>query len=361
MFSPGVRCARRQYSRNSKLCKTAVDILNPLMSDYSAGARNAVRVCLGIGSRDRVAVIRDREATPIGDAIEAEALSAGAEVRSWTMEDWVERPAREFARPLADELIAFRPTASYYLGESQPGELAFRQPMLRLLTEQLNCRHGHMPGINDLLMQDGMAGDYEEIYRVTRRVWEIARHAARIDVTTKLGTELSATFSPSLRWISSDGRYHEQGLWGNLPDGETFTSPLGVDGVIAAEEIGDWFTPKYGIIDPPARLRVQGGRLTAVECDNPQLKVDIEAYMSQHHLSNRVGEFAIGTNVGLQRIVGNFLQDEKFPGVHMAFGDPYGHETGADWSCPSHVDVLASHATVSIDGRTIMADGKFTL
>jgi leucyl aminopeptidase (aminopeptidase T) len=329
------------------------------MKDFSAGARNAVRVCLGIGARDRVAVVRDREATPIAESIAAEASSAGAEVRSWTMEDWVKRPAREFPRNLADEVIAFKPTASYYLGKSLPGEIAFRQPLLRLLTEQLNCRHGHMPGIDEILMHDGMAGDYEEIYRVTRKVWEIGRHAARIDVTTKLGTELSATFSPTLKWIPADGRYHEQGLWGNLPEGETFTSPLSVDGVIAAEEIGDWFTPKYGVIDPPVRLYVKGGRLTAVETDNSELKKDIEAYLSQHEMSNRVGEFAIGTNVGLKNIVGNFLQDEKFPGVHMAFGDPYGRETGANWSCPSHVDVLASHATISVDGRTIMEDGRF--
>jgi aminopeptidase len=81
--------------------------------------------------------------------------------------------------------------------------------------------------------------------------------------------------------------------------------------------------------------------------------------MAQHPNSNRTGEFAIGTNVGLSRIVGNFLQDEKFPGVHIAFGNPAGFETGADWDCPSHVDVLASHATVSVDGRTIMENGRF--
>ena len=81
--------------------------------------------------------------------------------------------------------------------------------------------------------------------------------------------------------------------------------------------------------------------------------------MAQDPNSSRVGEFAIGTNVGLSEIVGNFLQDEKFPGVHIAFGDPYGFETGADWDCPWHVDVLASHATISVDGRNIMENGRF--
>jgi leucyl aminopeptidase (aminopeptidase T) len=96
-----------------------------------------------------------------------------------------------------------------------------------------------------------------------------------------------------------------------------------------------------------------------VETPDGQLSADISEYMAQHPNSNRTGEFAIGTNVGLSRIVGNFLQDEKFPGVHIAFGNPYGFETGADWDCPSHVDVLASHATVSVDGRAIMENGRF--
>ena len=30
-------------------------------------------------------------------------------------------------------------------------------------------------------------------------------------------------------------------------------------------------------------------------------------------------------------MIGVLLQDEKIPGVHLAFGDPYGSQTGADW------------------------------
>ena len=97
----------------------------------------------------------------------------------------------------------------------------------------------------------------------------------------------------------------------------------------------------------------------SIETPDAKLAADFREYTAQHPNSSRVGEFAIGTNVGLTRIVGNFLQDEKFPGVHMAFGDPYGHETGADWDAPSHVDVLASHATVALDGQRLMENGRF--
>jgi aminopeptidase len=332
-----------------------------MRGEYAAGARNAVRSCLNVGGEDRVAIIRDRPRMEIAEAIEEEAHTTGAAVRAWTMEDVVERPAISFPRTLADEIVRFHPTASFFIGTGLPGELAFRQPMLGLLADKLRCRHGHMIGINDLVMADGMAGDYDEIYRMTRKVFEIVRHAVRITVQTSLGTDLVATFSPALQWVPSDGRYWEQGRWGNLPEGETFTCPASVDGELAAEEMGDWFTEKYGMLSPPLRLQVRGSRLVSAETADVQLAREVREYMAQHPNSNRVGEFAIGTNVGLTRIVGNFLQDEKFPGVHIAFGDPYGHETKADWDCPSHVDALASHATVAVDGRTIMENGRFLI
>jgi len=334
----------------------------PLMRDeYAAGARNAVRSCLNIGGQDRVAIIRDRPRMEIAEAIEEEALATGATVRAWTLEEIATRPVTSFPRALADELVRFRPTASFFIGIGMRGELGFRQPMLHLLADDLRCRHGHMIGINDTVMKDGMAADYDEIYAVTRKVFEIVRHASRIAVNTSLGTDLVATFSPTLLWIPSDGRYWEQGRWGNLPEGETFTCPASVDGEIAAEEMGDWFAEKYGTLSPPLRIKVRAGRMVSVETPDAQLAAEVREYMSQHPNSNRVGEFAVGTNVGLTRIVGNFLQDEKFPGVHIAFGDPYGFETKAEWACPSHVDALASHATVTVDGRTIMENGRFVL
>ncbi|HEX6549031.1 MAG TPA: aminopeptidase [Candidatus Dormibacteraeota bacterium] len=332
-----------------------------MLPEYARGARNAVRACLNVRDGDRVAMIKARSTEEIAAAIEEEAEAAGAGVRSWVMEDIVERPAREFPRAFAEELKRYRPTVSYYCGDVLAGELAFRHPMRQLLVDELRCRHGHMPGMNRRLMLDGMAGDYEEIYRITRQVWEIARQASQIEVATVLGTEIRATFNPAWKWIPSDGRYWEPGQWGNLPEGETFTAPWSVEGLIAAEEIGDYFTEKYGPLLKPVRLRVRDSRVVAVDGEPEALRAELEGYLAQHPNSARAGEFAIGTNVGLTELVGNFLQDEKFPGVHVAFGDPYPEETGANWDAPTHVDVLASHADVVVDGRKIMEGGRFLI
>ena len=53
-------------------------------------------------------------------------------------------------------------------------------------------------------------------------------------------------------------------------------------------------------------------------------------------------------------MIGVLLQDEKVPGVHLAFGDPYGSQTGADWKSRTHIDVLTRDCDVWIDDEQVI-------
>jgi leucyl aminopeptidase (aminopeptidase T) len=110
-----------------------------LLPEFVAGAENAVRTCLNVQDGDRVAVIETADRRDIAESIKETARATGADVRSWVMDDLVKRPAREFPKALADDILHFRPTVSYYVGEGMPGELAFRQPMLDLLVRHLGA------------------------------------------------------------------------------------------------------------------------------------------------------------------------------------------------------------------------------
>jgi aminopeptidase len=74
-----------------------------------------------------------------------------------------------------------------------------------------------------------------------------------------------------------------------------------------------------------------------------------------------VGEFAIGTNTGLTDLIYNLLQDEKFPGIHIAFGSSLPGKTGAKWDSKAHVDGVIKNPTIHVDGETIMENGTFHL
>ena len=54
------------------------------------------------------------------------------------------------------------------------------------------------------------------------------------------------------------------------------------------------------------------------------------------------------------------LQDEKIPGVHIAFGHPYTEHTGADWSAKTHVDMVGRDFDMLVRRRADHGEGGAT-
>jgi aminopeptidase len=326
------------------------------------GAANAVQVCMAVEGSDRVVVVTDRAREAIGRALAEEAGTAARAVKVLVFEDFTERPAVGYPSAMQSEIADFKPTVSFFAATALPGELAFRQPYMDHVIYQLQTRHAHMVGIDERLMAEGMQADYREIARITALVTDAVRGARRIDVTSPSGTDLTAEFDPSIRrWNPLPGLYHEQGTWGNLPEGETFTSPMSVDGIIGAEVLGDHFSARYGVLASPAMFHIEEGRVRKVQTQSDTLTAELNEYLARDPEGNRVGEYAIGTNIALTALCGNLLQDEKLPGVHIAFGYPYPKETGADWTATTHIDVVASRSTISVDGQLLMREGRFLI
>jgi aminopeptidase len=324
------------------------------------GAENAIR-CMGVTEKDRVFIFTDFERGGIARRVASAALARHADVTVRFLEHYGERPLTVFSDELRNELIQARPTVTYYIATAKPGEIAFRMPLLPFLAKELKVRHGHMIGIDENLMGEGMCADYDEVFTLTNKIYEIVRHAKEIHVTSAKGSDVTATFHPDWKWIPCHGRYSEQGKWGNLPEGEVFTAPATVDGVLVCDVLGDFFSEKYGVLKHPVTLTVKDGYITTVACEDAEIEKDVRDYFFSTPNGNRAGEFAIGTLTSLTKLSGNLLQDEKMPGLHVAFGNPYPEFTGADWDAKIHVDVIPSRCTIWIDGKEIMRDGKFTI
>ncbi|MDP9326151.1 MAG: aminopeptidase [Candidatus Dormibacteraeota bacterium] len=332
------------------------------MSDLSQGAANAVNVCMAVGPRDTVLIITDEVTEDIGHALAAEVELAGAPAHLVLLEEFTSRPAKAYPDALDQRINDIGPTVSFFAAAAKEGELALRRPLMKHLIYDLKTRHGHMVGITRQLMGEGMAADYEVISRLTEQVNEIVREAREVEVQAPSGTDMRVTLDPGrLRWHPCPGLYHEPGSWGTLPEGETYTSPVSIDGVIGAEVLGDHFSERYGVLAEPMRFDVENGRVRRVRHPDDEPRLAMEKYLRRHENSNRAGEFAVGTNIGLKKLSGNLLQDEKIPGVHVAFGYPYPKETGADWDCPSHCDVVATRSTIKVDGQYLMRDGEFVI
>jgi leucyl aminopeptidase (aminopeptidase T) len=323
------------------------------------GAENAVR-CMGVSASDRVLIITDLERENIAKRVAQAATARHAEVTVRFLEDYGERPLMAFSEALRQDIVEAQPTVSFYIATAKPGEIAFRLPLLPFLVKDLQVRHGHMIGITEALMAEGMCADYDEVFSLTNQVYDLVRNAQTIHVTSVKGTDVTATFNKDWKWIPCHGRYAEAG-WGNLPEGEVFTAPASVDGVLVCDVLGDFFSAKYGVLEHPVTFVVKDGYVTDVACEDEEVARDVRDYLFSTPNGNRAGEFAIGTLTSLKKLVGNLLQDEKMPGLHVAFGNPYPEFTGADWSAKIHVDVIPSVCTIEVDGRLIMRDGEFLM
>jgi len=325
------------------------------------GARNAVQVCMNVQAHDRVLVISDAETWGIGRALTDESAATGAASQLLRLEDYASRPITSVPEKLCADIESFSPTVSFYAAASQPGEITFRMNLGQHLRRGGGVRHGHMPSITPRLMREGMRADYTQVHDLTMRVHERVRAAKAIRVTSPKGTDLLARFSPKLSWVPCHGLYHEAGSWGNLPEGEVFTCPSHAEGTIVADVLGDYFSPKYGVLDNPVIFHLLNGWVKRVECADKPIEQEVWEYLSSDDYGRRAGEFAIGTNTAITELTGNLLQDEKLPGVHVAFGNPYARQTGADWNSSVHVDVIPTECTIEVDDEVIMTNGAFQL
>jgi leucyl aminopeptidase (aminopeptidase T) len=217
-----------------------------------------------------------------------------------------------------------------------------------------------MVNIDKKIMLEGMRADFRKVDELSIRVMDIVAKAKSIRAKTRAGTDITAQLTPEYKWLKTSGIISRD-KWGNLPGGEIFTSPLEVNGTFVVDGVvGDYLCWKFGDLEKtPLTIRVEQNRLVEVHSTNKALERDFWEYTHRDPNSDRVGEFAIGTNIGLKNVIGNILQDEKLPGVHMAFGDPYGAHTGAQWSSTTHIDVVGRDFDIWADGREIMAHGEF--
>jgi leucyl aminopeptidase (aminopeptidase T) len=320
-----------------------------------------VRQCLAIGAADRVFVFSDVETQAIGEALRTAAMEQGAAAQTHLLEEFGPRPLTEPPPALYALVREFRPTATFYAAQSRPGEIRVRMALVAMLQAEFQVRHGHMIGISPALMRTGMLADYEQVAQRTIQVYERVKDAHELRATNADGTDVVARLDPPrLHWHPWTGLYHLPGQWGNLPEGETFTCPADVQGLVMARVIGDHFSDQYGLLDTPVTLHLDG-ELRQVEHPDRRLADELWSYLDGAPNGRRIGELAIGTNEALTGLVGNLLQDEKYPGLHLAFGNPYVQFNGGDWSSPVHVDVVPVGVNLWIDGEKIMDAGKFLI
>lgn len=331
--------------------------------EFRVGARNAVTTCLRIQPSEKVTLITDEATQEIAAAIAAELVAIGCRWNGFVLEELAERPLKEMPREVLEDMESSE--VSIFAVQVQPNELRSRMQMTDVVNRR-RMRHAHMVNITPEVMVEGMRADFNVVDRLSQKVLDKVRAAKYVRATSPAGTNIFAELEPSYKWFKTSGIISPE-KWGNLPGGECFTAPGEVNGVFVVDGVvGDFLCARFGILrDTPLTIHIGHNRITSVACANKELEKAFWEYTHTDENSDRVGEFAIGTNIGVSRVIGNILQDEKFPGIHIAFGDPYGAHTGAPWRSTTHIDVVGLEFNIWLgsgsDEEQIMNEGKFLI
>ncbi|GAB1422108.1 aminopeptidase [Anaerolineales bacterium] len=154
-------------------------------------------------------------------------------------------------------------------------------------------------------------------------------------------------------FINSDGHR-------NMPSGEIFTGPV-------EESVNGWVRFSYpsvvgGRAVSGIELRFEDGKV--VDASAEQNEELLFAQLDTDAGSRYLGEFAIGTNFGIQQFTGSILFDEKIGGtIHMAIGMGY-PETGSKNRSAVHWDMICDmrvDSEITVDGESFYRNGQFVV
>ncbi|MBN1316863.1 MAG: aminopeptidase [Anaerolineales bacterium] len=161
--------------------------------------------------------------------------------------------------------------------------------------------------------------------------------------------------------LSIAGRIFMNGDGGrNMPDGEIFTGPVedSLEGHISFSypAIYDGREVK-GI-----QLWFEQGRVVKAKADKNENV--LLSTLDTDEGSRCIGEFAIGTNKGINRFTGQILFDEKINGsIHLAVGQAY-YETGALNQSAIHWDMISDlrdGGKIWVDDELLYLNGEFVI
>jgi aminopeptidase len=179
--------------------------------------------------------------------------------------------------------------------------------------------------------------------------WLSTRNEIRIQAD---GTDFTV-HTGGRTWINADGKH-------NFPDGEIFTGP--VEDSASGHVSFTFPSTMSGRSVEGIQLTFENGKV--VDASASKNEEYLISTLNTDEGARYLGEFAFGTNNGIQKFTGNTLFDEKIGGtLHMAVGAGY-PQSGSKNQSAVHWDMimdLRNGSEVHVDGDLFIKDGKFVV
>jgi len=309
-------------------------------ADLTEAAETAVEQCLNVTADESVVVVTDDRREAIGEALYAAAAAVTDDatiLRYPPADQHGTEPPAPVAAAMAESDAFLAPTTK-----------SLSHTRARGAACDAGSRGATLPGITEDVFTVGLDADYAAIDAACDKMLAQVDDAAEIRVTSPAGTDITFRIGDR-EWLADTGSVREPGDFSNLPAGEVFVAPETATGTFVV----DGTMMPHGLLDADQTLRfeVDNGRVTAIGDDAVRAEVETAAE-SVGDDAYTLAELGIGTNVGVEELVGSVLLDEKAAGtVHIAIGDNAG--IGGDTDAPIHLDGILRDPTVYADGDEI--------
>ncbi|TQQ80732.1 aminopeptidase [Halonotius roseus] len=312
----------------------------PSDSELQDAAKTALTQCLNLGSEETCLIVTDDKRERIGETLYAEASKITDDpviVRYPPGPQHGAEPPEPVAGALNAADVFLAPTTKSISHTRARGDAC-----------ENGARGATLPGITESVFVTGLDADYEAIAAHSESLHEQVTDADEIRVTSPQGTDITVEIGDR-EWLLDTGIVHDAGGFSNLPAGEIFVSPESANGTYVV----DGTMRPHGLLDEGQQLtfEVEDGYVTEISDDAIRGQIETAAEEVGRDAYN-LAELGIGTNVGVDELVGSVLLDEKAAGtVHLAIGD--NAAIGGETDAPLHLDGILREPTVYADGEEI--------
>ncbi|WP_096395745.1 aminopeptidase [Halorubrum trapanicum] len=311
-----------------------------MAADLSDAAATAVEQCLNVAPDESVVVVTDDEREPIGEALyaAASAVTDDATVLRYP-------PAEQHGTEPPAPVAAAMREADVFLA---PTTKSLSHTRARGAACEAGARGATLPGITEDVFTTGLDADYAAIDAACDDVLAQVDSADEVRVTAPAGTDIAFGIGDR-EWLADTGMVREPGDFSNLPAGEVFVAPETATGTFVV----DGTMMPHGLLDEGQTLSFEVEDGVVTEIGDDEIQADVEAAAEEvGDAAYNLAELGIGTNGGVEELVGSVLLDEKAGGtVHIAIGDNAG--IGGETDAPLHLDGIIRNPTVHADGEPV--------
>lgn len=212
----------------------------------------------------------------------------------------------------------------------------------------------------EMLIHGAVLCDPARLNEMNRKINEVWDSGSHVHITTVYGTDLTLDVRHRSGFVGADNRPKQAVDIGTAPSvqfpgGEAPVAPMedSAEGVLVVDKTMHY--PR-GLLREPIRLTIRKG--TIVQIDGGEEARQFERWLSSYGDADgyRVCEVSCGTNEAAVWM-GNMRQDRFVLGsMHLGFG--MNADVGGTIDSNIHYDLIFSRASLTVDGREILQDGR---